>query len=443
MPNYYDFYFDPRLTSGIPPELSADYAPVPDAGLLNPDTPIYTAAADPYVPTPPSRPPGIGRPVGAPLDLATDVSSAGRQPQVQAPAPPAPVPAQQEPTSGIAGLLPAALRGSGKGGLFGMGSVDMSQWTPNMGLLGAGAALYEGKGYSEAAKAMMAGASWDQKTRAEALKAQRDQQLRQIMANAPRFADGTPDYSGIAGKLLASGADPETIGKFLDFGRKGLGEGKQRDASGNVVNMPGELETDYQRAINKPPEGFRRGADGRLEIVPGGPKDPKVIKEAAEAGREPQKVEAEIGARIGLARSFLGEVDVIRERLKAGELSGYGPGGRGSLGAAMGTGAAGELRRKIDSGAEALQRMMTGAGMPASEAVAAQRRYQWSPYDTDQDRLSKLDQLEQELRSIADVVGSGRGGPGKLLGGSIGGGLPGGDGQTRDLGGGVTVRKVR
>jgi hypothetical protein len=464
MPDYYDFYFDPRLMSGIPPELSADYAPVSDAGLLNPDT--Y-----PYAQTPPPRPLGVGRPVEAPLDLATDVSgaagplgratagvspratwggsidisSASRQPQVQSAAPPTPVPAQQGPTSGIAGLLPEALRGSGKGGLFGMGSVDMSQWTPNMGLLGAGAALYEGKGYSEAAKAMMAGASWDQKTRAEALKAQRDAQLRQIMANAPRFADGSPDYSGIAGKLLASGADPETIGKFIEFGRKGLGEGQRRDAQGNIVYEPGALPGMREKAdaSQAAPAGFRRTEAG-LEIIKGGPHDPEVQRREAEAKRGPEKVEAELGARVGLARSFLGEVDSIRERVKAGGLSGYGLGGRGSLSAALGTGEAGELRRKIDSGADALLRNLTGAGMGIQEANDYARRYRWSPMDTDEQRLSKLDQLERELRSVVDVVGTGRGGPGKLLGGTVGGGLPGSEGGGwRDLGNGVRIRQVR
>ena len=318
MSNTYDWYFDPRLMEGIPYDYATGTAPAPNAGLLDPIAingyPLPQAPAQQQVPYPRERPaqqefdPLPPMPRERPVQTYTDVSGAERQPSVQAPAPPRPAPASQQPTSWLAGLLPAPLRGTDTGGLFGMGSVDQSQWMPNMGLLGAGAAMYEGKGWSEAAKAMMAGAQFDQKNRIEAQKAQRDAALRQIMANAPKFADGTPDYSGVANQLLRAGADPDTIGKFLEFSRKGLESGQRYGTSGAVEHIPGALPAmeDKTRATTAPelkqgPDGQwysvdkygGRGAGGRpaavpVEGVPGGQPFDKVMDLRKEIGALPE-----------------------------------------------------------------------------------------------------------------------------------------------------------
>jgi hypothetical protein len=115
----------------------------------------------------------------------------------------------------------------------------------------------------------------------------------------------------------------------------------------------------------------------------------------------------EVAARVGLGRAFLDQVGDIRSRIEKGEYI-------GSIGARvqgqLGQGAAGEIRRSIDEGADALIRGLTGAGMSIQEAQNYARRYQFSPIDTQQTALSKLDGLERALRYVATEVGKGRGG---------------------------------
>jgi hypothetical protein len=81
----------------------------------------------------------------------------------------------------------------------------------------------------------------------------------------------------------------------------------------------------------------------------------------------------------------------------------------GVMGAAN-MGGSGEIRRQIASGAEALLRNLTGAGMNIDEAKKYVARYQPQVNDSAKTIGSKLDQLERELRSVNDIVSQGRGG---------------------------------
>jgi hypothetical protein len=76
----------------------------------------------------------------------------------------------------------------------------------------------------------------------------------------------------------------------------------------------------------------------------------------------------------------------------------------------MGWGKPGELHRRIASGAEALLRNLTGAGMSMSEASDYVDRYRPSIKDNAESLASKLTQLERELKSVMETVGRGRGG---------------------------------
>jgi hypothetical protein len=177
------------------------------------------------------------------------------------------------------------------------------------------------------------------------------------------------------------------------------------------------------------PSGFQRNPAGGLQPIPGGPADPSYKRQVTdrqnapagykwkdpsnpEAGLEAipggpgEKIPAEVAARLGLAKSFLGQLPDIRKRVQAGELTGPIDGLLGQFN----IGGAGELRRQISSGSESLLRNLTGAGMNIDEAKRYVSRYEPQMNDSVPTVLSKLAQLERELRSVNDVVSKGRGG---------------------------------
>lgn len=212
--------------------------------------------------------------------------------------------------------------------------------------------------------------------------------------------------------------------------------GFEKGADGTYHPLPGgPQDPNYLAKVSAAegkknvPAGFELNPDGGLRPIKGGPADPEYLRtkgdkqnapsgyrwldpQNPEAGVAPipggpgEKVDAEVAARLGLAKSFLGELPDIKKRVEAGELTGPIDATMGK----MGVGKAGELRRKIDSGAESLLRMLTGAGMNKEEAADYTRRYKFDPTDKAATVISKLDQLERELNSVGETVGKGRGG---------------------------------
>lgn len=184
-----------------------------------------------------------------------------------------------------------------------------------------------------------------------------------------------------------------------------------------------------QATKGKLPPGFEPNPGGGLRPIAGGPADPSYKRTVTDKQNAPagykwadpnntdaglvaipggpgEKVSAEVAARLGLAKSFLGQLPEIRRRVQAGEATGLVDGAMG----AANVGGSGELRRQIASGAEALLRNLTGAGMNIDEARKYVARYEPQWNDSSQTVLSKLNQLERELRSVNDVVSQGRGG---------------------------------
>ena len=146
------------------------------------------------------------------------------------------------------------------------------------------------------------------------------------------------------------------------------------------------------------PAGYRWSADrSTLEALPGGPGE---------------KIDAAEAARLGLTKSFLEQLPGIKQSVQNGEATGLI---EGSLGAA-GFGRAAEIRRQVQSGVDALLRNLTGAGMSQTEAENYAKRYAIGWGDSQDTVLSKLQQLDRELRSTADVLGRGRGGAGFISG---------------------------
>ena len=107
------------------------------------------------------------------------------------------------------------------------------------------------------------------------------------------------------------------------------------------------------------------------------------------------QISAEMGARIGMGDAFLKELPGIREKIARGDASGPIDGAK----LAIGVGAPMDIWRDIETGRDALVRNLTGAGMSVSEANNQAARYQISPTDTSETMLSKLDNLERDLRA--------------------------------------------
>lgn len=119
------------------------------------------------------------------------------------------------------------------------------------------------------------------------------------------------------------------------------------------------------------------------------------------------QIPAEAAGRIGLADTFLNNFDAIRQKVAAGEITGPLDAFRVRNDSQYG---GAETFRQIQSGVDALQRMLTGAGMPASEAANYAYRYLPGYTDDAQSMAGKLDRLKSELESVKTRVLQGRGG---------------------------------
>jgi hypothetical protein len=120
-----------------------------------------------------------------------------------------------------------------------------------------------------------------------------------------------------------------------------------------------------------------------------------------------EQLPGELAGRTGLAANFLEQAPKLREEIAGGGVTGLQD--RANAGWNDQSKQAG-IYRKIKSGTDALQRMLTGAGMPMSEAKEYASRYLPTYTDDAASAADKLDQLVQELKSIEERVMRGRGG---------------------------------
>lgn len=145
------------------------------------------------------------------------------------------------------------------------------------------------------------------------------------------------------------------------------------------------------------PSGYRPTADGALEPIPGGPADP-----AAQAAK-PRVLPADMAGRVALAEEYLSNAPNIMQEVEGGSLTGLVD----APAAKAGYGKSGEVFRQIQSGRDALQRTLTGAGMPATEADEYANRYLPQVTDTAEKLASKQKQLQAELsRFVTEARGA-------------------------------------
>lgn len=170
-------------------------------------------------------------------------------------------------------------------------------------------------------------------------------------------------------------------GTFLDY------QIKMREA--------GRAQTTINTGEYKIPPGYKLKdeADPTAGVtpIPGGPAE---------------QMPAELAARVGMADSFLQQAPAIKQELEAGAATGIWD--RAQAGN-IGSSAQAEVLRKMKSGTDALQRMLTGAGMPVAEAAEYAGRYLPTYTDNAASAAQKLDQLVMELQTIKEMAMRGRG----------------------------------
>jgi hypothetical protein len=170
----------------------------------------------------------------------------------------------------------------------------------------------------------------------------------------------------------------------------------------------------------KLPSGYRwkdpNNQDGGVEPIPGGPAT---------------QMPAELAARIGLAKDALTKLDRVEQSARSGQMTGIYDWGMGQLG----RGEQGELTRELKAGAEALTRMLTGAGMNMAEVSREVQMYLPAVQDDAETLANKVSQLKRRLQSTIDMAGRGRGlDPAAPA--------PSSDDGWQDLGGGVRIRRM-
>ncbi len=116
------------------------------------------------------------------------------------------------------------------------------------------------------------------------------------------------------------------------------------------------------------------------------------------------EIPGEIAARFGLSADFFKDTDFIIDQIEKGVTSGL----KGQANLAMARGEAGQVWRLASDGSDAMQRLLTGAGMPASEAANYVARFLPTFGDTKATQLDKVKNLTRRLKAIVETAGRGR-----------------------------------
>ncbi len=150
------------------------------------------------------------------------------------------------------------------------------------------------------------------------------------------------------------------------------------------------------------------GAGGGLKPATGYavvPQGDGTVKQAPIAGGPATVMPAEIAGRIALAKDSLLMLPSLIGQAKSGDLTGPMDWIKGYVG----RGQQGVSRRENMAASEAITRILTGAGMPASEAEREKDLYVIGPKDNAESAASKLTQLQRRLEALVAMAERGRG----------------------------------
>lgn len=428
----------------MPPEPGA-------SGSVAPDMPPSTndpMSSEPVifqdgVPLPRPRPPGVGDGPdtspgpNAPFSMAPQGEDGATLPAGATPTGPQPLPQRGPAAPPAADQQPAAGGGLGMDGI--LGKIFNPANAPMLLALGGGlsGAPSLGTGIRRGASAAA--------PQAALLRKEQTTEISKAETYRALVARGIPPQ-----EALAAVRSPELmkalVAKHFETKPAQVVNGRLvREKPDGTV----ELLADYSKEEDQPrlSAGYqwkdpKRKELGQTHIVDG-PEDPRVKALSAKLSNPPEwewvdpndhskgqrlilgrgeKVDAQVAARLGLAKSFMDQLPEIRRRVAAGEATGAWDAAMAQLG----YGAPGELKRQIASGAEALLRNLTGAGMGLAEASKYVARYELQPHNTAAVMLSKLDQLSRELIYTDEAVRTGRGGAVRIVNGEIVSTRPGG-----------------
>lgn len=188
-----------------------------------------------------------------------------------------------------------------------------------------------------------------------------------------------------------------------------LGASGGRDGFMSAVQ---QLRTQREKAkpgFREPTAEERQRFPGVMYMTDEGPKfgpsntttsiDPetgKVTITQGSGGATGAALPAEVGGRIGLGQKWLEEDYAELERaISAGEATGP----IDQAAANLGYGKPAQIRRRIQTGLDALRRSLTGAGMSEGEAAQYASRYEPQLADTAETALQKLRGLRQDLEA--------------------------------------------
>lgn len=221
-------------------------------------------------------------------------------------------------------------------------------------------------------------------------------------------------------------SNPEILGTYLQSQKSNLTDdqreyemARQQGFEGSFMDYQVKMKEAGRNQVNidtgvKLPSGFRwidpQKQELGVEPIPGGPGE---------------QMPSELAARIGLAQDAIGKLDRVEQAAASGDLTGPVDWAMGQAG----KGEPGELNRELAAGAEALTRMLTGAGMNIAEAQREANLYLPRPWDDAPTLANKVAQLKRRLQSTIEMAGRGRGIE-----------RPQSDGW-QDVGGGVRIRR--
>lgn len=120
---------------------------------------------------------------------------------------------------------------------------------------------------------------------------------------------------------------------------------------------------------------------------------------------EDKPIPAEVSGRLALADTYLKKAPQIATEIDKGTTTGPVD----VLAGRLGVGKQGMVHGDIQSGVDALRRMLTGAGMPAAEANEYVKRYEPTFTDSKETMRYKHDRLVEELTGMRDNIMRGRG----------------------------------
>lgn len=221
-----------------------------------------------------------------------------------------------------------------------------------------------------------------------------------LTAQTPKGTDDMRELEQVNRERRAAGLPAYRLDEYMI---------KMKEAGRNQVNI--------DTGVKLPP-GYRwldkDNQDAGVEPIPGGPAT---------------QMPSELAARIGLAQDAIQRLDGVEQAAASGQLTGPIDWAKGQLG----RGEQGQLGRELAAGAEALTRMLTGAGMNMAEAQREASLYLPQLQDDAPTLANKVSQLKRRLQSTIEMAGRGRGVTAPPLQ-SDGGGW-------QDLGGGVRIRR--